>query len=268
MRRPIQHRPPRRRLPRFTLGVAPPTRGPRLPELPWNTLRTYAMAVLGVAVLGFGGWWLWSGSTLRVGTVIVIGTEVVDANAIVAAAAVQGQSLLTLDTTAVESRILAIPGVAEVKVDRDWPRTAVIQIREMQGWGYWQAAGIRALIDVNGRVLEKARLPRDDAPTIYEAGGSPLQAGETADPATVALVTRLLGDGTFERLGATPLRFEFDRQRGLTVRLEGAPAAVFGDSHDYEFKVAAWAAILDRVKTEQIPAGEIDLRFGRELVVR
>lgn len=268
MRRPIQHRPPRRRLPRFSLGAAPGPPQLRLPALPWESLRNYAVATVAALAVVVGGWWLWTGSAVRVGTVIVVGTEIVDANAVVAASAVQGESLFTLDTGAAEQRILGIPGVAAVEVHRDWPRSAVIEVHEMQGWGYWQAAGIRSLIDADGRVLDKARSPGENAPTIYEAGGTPLRTGQNADPDTVALVTRMLSDGTFERIGSPPLRFEFDRARGLTVRLQGAPAAVFGDSHDYEFKVAAWAAILDRIKTEQIPAGEIDLRFGRELVVR
>jgi len=269
MRRPITHRPPRRRLSRFTLGVASSRpRGLDVPSIDWQALRGYGLATLGAALLVVGGWWLWTSSALRVGTVIVVGTEVVDANAVVSAADLHGRSIVTLDTAGAQKRILAIAGVDAVQVHRDWPRSAVIEVREKQGWGYWQAAGIRSLIDASGRVLDKARLPGDAAPTIYEAGGTPLQTGATADPDTVALVTRMLGDGTFERLGHAPLRFEFDRSRGLTVRLQDGPAAVFGDSHDYEFKVAAWAAILDRIKTEQIKAAEVDLRFGRELVVR
>lgn len=268
MRRPVQHRPPRRRLPRLNLGSAPRPDRIELPSMPWQVLRAYAIGTLALVAVVAGGWWLWTGSALRVGTVIVVGTEIVDPNAVVAAAEVQGESLVTLDTGAAEQRILAIPGVEAVRVHRDWPRSAVIEVEETQGWGYWQAAGIRSLIDAEGRVLEKARPPAENAPTVYEGGGTPLRPGMHADPDTVALVTRMLSDGTFQRLGSPPLRFEFDRARGLTVRLQGAPAAVFGDSHDYEFKVAAWAAILDRIKTEQIPAGEIDLRFGRELVVR
>lgn len=259
----------RRRTPRFTLGTANPNSSrPELPALPWAEIKRIGIAVAAVAAISVGVWWLWTGSALRVGTVIVVGTEIVDANAVVAASEVQGHSLLNLDSSAAEQRILALPGVETVSVHRDWPRSAVIEVHEKQGWGYWQAAGIRSLIDAHGNVLEKARPPGKDAPTVYEAGGSPLGTGAGADPDTVALVTRLLGDGTFRRLGAQPLRFEFDRARGLTVRLQDGPAAVFGDSHDYEFKVAAWAAILDRIKTEQIKAAEVDLRFGRELVVR
>ncbi len=263
----LSHRSPRQRPPRFVLGTAPRPEPP-LPPLPWRKLGRIAAVVGIVAAVAFSGWWLWSGSTLRVNTVIVIGAEVVDPNAVIAAADVHGRSSITLNTGDVAKRIEQLPGVRVATVHRDLPRSVVIEVQEQQAWGYWQAAGIRTVIDAEGHVLEKARPAAADAPTIYEASGTPLQPGGSADRDTVTLVTRLLSDGTFQRLNAKPARFEFDRSRGLTVRVAGGPGAVFGDSHDYEFKVAAWAALLDRIKTEQITAGEIDLRFGRELVVR
>lgn len=268
MRRAMSHRPPRRRDQRFTLGTGQRPQPPQLPQLPWQRIGRIAGAAGVIGAMVLGGWWLWTGGALRVNTVIVAGTEVVDANAVVAAAAVQGESIVTLDTDAVAARIEALPGVRSAAVERDIPRSVLIQVIEEQGWGYWQAAGIRSVIDAEGNVLETARPPVEHAPIVYESGGQPLQPGGAADRDTVILVTRLLSDGTFQRLNILPTQFEFDRARGLTIRIAGGPSAVFGDSHDYEFKVAAWAALLERINTEQIAAAEVDLRFGRELVVR
>lgn len=268
MRRAMSHRPPRRREQRFTLGTGQRPQPPQLPPLPWQKIGRIAAAVGVVGAVILGAWWLWSGSALRVSTVIVVGTEVVDANAVVAAAAVQGEPIITLDADDVAARIEALPGVRAAAVERDIPRSVVIQVMEEQGWGYWEAAGIRSVIDAEGNVLETARPPIENAPIIYESGGQPLQPGGAADRDTVTLVTRLLSDGTFQRMNILPTQFEFDRARGLTIRIADGPSAVFGDSHDYEFKVAAWAALLERINTEQIAAAEVDLRFGRELVVR
>jgi len=267
----MSSRPPRNRRPRFTLGRAQtpqPGQLPQLPPLPWRRIGRIAAAVGIAAAVMLGGWWLWAGDTLRVNTVIVVGTEVVDANEVAAAAQLHGDSMLTLDKDAAGSRIQALPGVHDVSVERDFPRTVVITVHEEQAWGYWQAGGVRAVVDAEGRVLERARPPAEGAPTVYETGGRALQPGDSADRDTVTLITRLLSDGTFQRLGTRPARFEFDRGRGLTIRVADGPAAVFGDSHNYEFKVAAWAALVDRINNEQIAAGEVDLRFGRELVVR
>lgn len=268
MRRAVSRRLPKRRQPRFTLGTAPRREPPQLPPLPWEKIGRIAASVGVAGALALGAWWLFAGDALRVDTVIVVGTEIVDPSAVVAAADVHGQSIITLDGDEVAGRIEALPGVSVAIVERDIPRTIVVQVREEQGWGYWVAAGIRAVIDAEGNVVEKARPPAENAPVIYEAAGQPLQAGGSADRDTVTLVTRLLSDGTFMRLGTAPVRFEFNRASGLTIHVADGPAAVFGDSHDYEFKVAAWAALLERINTQQISAGEVDLRFGRELVVR
>jgi hypothetical protein len=145
----------------------------------------------------------------------------------------------------------------------------VIDITELQGWGYWQSSTGWAVIDAQGNVLEKARPPASDGPTIHETGaGRLIGPGGSIDRDSVELVARLLADGTFQRLGIQPQRFEFDRSRGLIVRVNGGPSAIFGDSHDYEFKVAAWGATNTRINAERMKVTEIDLRFGKELVVR
>ena len=111
-----------------------------------------------------------------------------------------------------------------------------------------------------GRVLP--RTPFSHPPAVAPARGT--------NPAreTVPLCDRLLGDGTFERLGVTAAGFLFQRDRGLGVLIDGGPDAVFGDSHNYEFKVAAWGALLDRIEEQRLEVREIDLRFGRHVVMR
>ena len=84
----------------------------------------------------------------------------------------------------------------------------------------------------------------------------------------VALVARLGADGMFARLGIEPTACVFRRDRGLTVVVENAPDTVFGDSTNYAFKVATWEALLDQLATDELLVTEIDLRFGRNVVMR
>ena len=81
-------------------------------------------------------------------------------------------------------------------------------------------------------------------------------------------IAQLVEDARSRRLGVTVERFEFHHDRGLVVRVSGGPDAVFGDSHNYDFKVAAWGALLDQLAEEAHDIQEIDLRFGRHLVMR
>lgn len=258
--RALAYRPP---LARSTTPLARPTR-----RLPRAAVTIAGAAVLLIA-LTVAGWTL-QARLLRVEHVTVRGTQVADAAAITSAAALTGHSLLRLDAEGATKRITTdVTAVRAASVRRAWPHGVIIDVVERQAWGYWEAAGRRYIIESDGTVVEHARPPRDGAPTIFEiAASGSLEEGQAADPDTVRLVDRLFSDGTFGRLRVQPTRFEFRHDRGLTVFVANSPAAVFGDSHDYDFKVAAWGALLDKLESTVRPANEIDLRFGRQLVVR
>ncbi|MEX2229325.1 MAG: cell division protein FtsQ/DivIB, partial [Dehalococcoidia bacterium] len=154
-------------------------------------------------------------------------------------------------------------------VTRRWPHGIAISVIEEQAWGYWQSAGRRVEIDEDGHVLERARPAAANAPTIIEIGGSIEFANHVTDTDTVHLVAQLATDGTFERLNVRPMGFVFRRDRGLTVLVDGGPDVVFGDSSNYGFKVATWAALVRELAQDaHTPPREIDLRFGRRVVVR
>ncbi len=248
--------------------LAPARRRGRL-TLPWRRLLLTATLLTVTAGLVYGAQLLLLGDTLRVRDVTVIGAEAADPFDIAAAAGVTGQSLLALDSDAAAARVASLPAVRSATVQRDWPRGIVIDVTEHQGWGYWQLGSERRVINVEGQASGSARPPPSDAPTIIEVGPTGA-AGERINPDrdTVQLVDRLLSDGTFQRLRVTAAGFLFQRDRGLVVLIDGGPDAVFGDSHNYEFKVAAWGALLDRIEEQRLDVREIDLRFGRHVVMR
>ena len=270
------------RLPQLRLGRSTRRVGSALPRsqpaparrrgpmtLPWRRLVLTATLLAVTAGLAYGTQLVLLGDTLRVRDVTVIGAEVADPFEIAAAAGVTGQSLLTLDGDAAAARVASLPAVRSATVQRDWPRGVVIDVTEHQGWGYWQLGSDRRVIDVEGQISERARPPAADAPTIIEVGPAVAAGGRIGpDRDAVRLVDRLLSDGAFNRLRVTPAGFLFQRDRGLVVLIEGGPDAVFGDSHNYEFKVAAWGALLDRIEEQRIEVQEIDLRFGRHVVMR
>ncbi len=257
---------------RFRLGRAaarPPARRSPLARVPWRrlALTTLALALLGGGAAG-GATLVW-GDAFRVQQVRIDGVEIADALTVAAAAEVGGESLLWLDTAEIARRVEELPAVREARVARDWPRGISIALVEEQGWGYWQRGETRRVIDVEGRVLTQARPPAPDAVTIFElAPPSEAQAALLPDRDSVQLVSRLMEDGAFERLRVRPESFVFRRDRGLTVVVGDGPNALLGDSHDYEFKVAAWGALLDRIERERLEVTEIDMRFGRHLVLR
>ena len=261
---------------RYRLSRGQP-RPPRLafarrlvPSLPWLRIALVTIAIALPAGTTSGGYVLLTSDALRVRHVEVAGAEIAEPHAIVAATDLGGRSLLAFDADAAAAQVVAaLPELKGAVVRRAWPQGVVIEVVEHQGWGYWQAAGRRVVVDADGLVLERGRPPAPDAVTIFEIGVAlPPQVGQTMDADTVRTVARLIADARSERLRIDLQRFEFRHDLGLVVRVEGGPDAVFGDSHNYDFKVAAWGALLDRVEQQRLEVHEIDLRFGRQLVLR
>ncbi|MDA0302270.1 MAG: FtsQ-type POTRA domain-containing protein [Chloroflexi bacterium] len=259
-------------------------------EVNWRRRGMFALTGLVAGASIAGGVWLYESPVFRVRVIDIQGAQIADAQEIAKAAGVSGSSMLTLSLDRAEQAVAKLPAVKTASVTRDWPHGVRIDVTEYQAWGYWQAGPERLVIDETGRVLEQSRPPAADAPTIVEvASAAPDAKGVTTDPDTVRLVHRLRTDGTFDRLKVKPTSYIFRRDRGLTVIVADGPAAVLGDSSNYEFKVRTWAALLDQVRAGQVPrvqamqglatatpragqseamASEIDLRFGRNVVLR
>jgi hypothetical protein len=252
---------------RFTVGPAEPRRPRR--SIPW---RRIGFGLGGIALTGalvYGVAFLLLGDTLRVRDIYVNGTEVADPREIVRTADLSGHSLLTLNGGGAAQRLAALPEVKSVSVHRRWPHAVTIDVVERQAWGYWQSGGRRLVIDEQGLILQKARPPAANAPTIIEIGGpSDFSGDHVSDPDTVHLVAQLTSDGTLDRLHVHPTGFVFRHDRGLTVLVDGGPDVVFGDSSNYGFKVATWASLLQELSRDPLKVREIDLRFGDRVVMR
>jgi cell division protein FtsQ len=235
---------------------------------PESLLRRIVRAVvlLGFAVgIVFGARWLIYGDAVRVQDVQLSGVQIADPLAISEAAAVTGRTLLTIDRGKVAAAVAQVPGVRSVTVLRDWPHTVVIEVTEHQGWGYWEVGGRRLLVDADGQVVDHARVPVGTAPVIFDDSTAP---DAVPDPDAARLVRRLLDGSTFSILRVTPTAFEFRRDRGLTIHVASGPSAIFGDSNNFDFKVATWGALLDKVESQHLAVTEIDLRFGKHVVMR
>jgi cell division septal protein FtsQ len=257
----------------YALARAERPKEPRRLHIPWKRIGVSMGAAALVALVTYGGAWVVTGDSLRVLAIDVSGAQVTDPYLVAHASNVGGDSMLTLDLDAARQSIVALPAVKSASIERAWPRGVRIAIEEHEAWGYWQAAGRVHVIDREGRVLQAFRPAPPDAPTIIDlASPLDLERGRVGDPDTVRLVARLLDDRVFQSAGLEPTAWVFQRDRGLTVIASDGPDAVFGDSSNYEFKVQAFEQVLRalraRENTGSPQVAEVDLRFGRNVVLR
>jgi cell division protein FtsQ len=125
-----------------------------------------------------------------------------------AAAVPLGGPLVAVDTAAVADRVRALPVVASVEVERDWPHAVSLHVVQRAPVAAVQTAGGPALVDAAGAVFPGAAVP--GLPGLGVAAPGP------DDPATLAAV---------QVLGALPATV---RDQVLTATASVGPGAVSG----------------------------------------
>ena len=242
-----------------------PMRGPAKGGL--RRVRRLAFLALLVA-MAVGGWWLIQSPLLRIQEVTVEGTRLLDPEYLGAAADLRGASILFPDTGGARQRIESEPMVKSVTFERAWPRGMRIIVQERGPWGFWEARGQRYVIDEDGVVLERV-LPDEGAPVIRHLDAThSLEAGDRVDSDAVALARQLV-EAAPHALGLAVVAVEYRDRDGLTAVFasgeEGDLRVTFGDGRDFDYKMAALKALLERTRQQGVEVRTVDLRFGERI---
>jgi hypothetical protein len=171
---------------------------------------------------------------------------------------------------AAEARVEALPKVFDATIEKDGWTGVTITVEERTAWGNWQIDGVNVPIDIDGYVLDGPPAP-EGAPVILEVEAQrALHEGDRLDPGAVQLAARLV-DEAETAFGRRVLVLAYRREAGLTVALSstdinGKPVWVtFGDSRDYDYKIASLYVLLEQAKERDLALNAVDLRFGDRL---
>ena len=227
-------------------------------------------------------WWLWTPVALLMLGVLAYAstrTSLLDVDrievegaglkvtewAVLEAAAIEvGRPLLDLDLDAVDSRLTALPWVAEATVAREWSGTVRLRILERTPVVVGvDPVGAQVLLDAVGAVLESVEpgAPADPSlPHIRIDGFGPpgsrvsgigplLRAAEAVPPDLGAWIVALVPTGD-----------------GIRAELVGGAVAEMGFSDDYRDQARALATVLTRVTLACLR--EVDVSIPDNPVVR
>ncbi len=140
-------------------------------------------AVVGVLAVA---WVVTHSPLLAVHKVVAVGTPHVPARAVIAAAGIHnGQHLLDVDEGAARAKLLALPWVADARVDVSWQGTARLRVTERTAVAAVVAGPRRwVLIDAKGRALARVAAVR---PTMLVVSGlAAVSPGASFGPAVAA----------------------------------------------------------------------------------
>jgi cell division protein FtsQ len=242
---------------------------PRLPQLalPRLGLLAWLVGALVVMVLVFL-LMLYNSALFAVKDIDVSGHSNLNRDVVAELSGASGVNLFTLRLGEVEQRLERNPYVEAASVSRDWPDGIDITIIERQPVGVWQVGNQGFLVDAEGYVLGAltGEPPPNTLPIVATDAAVPTP-GERIDADALALVPDLLTAvprATGERIAS----FEYSSAEGFTAITESGVRVVFGDSKDYEYKLAALGGVFNQARRQSLAFSVIDLRFGESPALR
>lgn len=218
-----------------------------------------AVLVLGSALcLGF----LFFAPVFEIDHVVVQGNQVLPEGEAVQYSEAQGTNLFLLDVTAVEERLLAIPYVERVRVERTLPNQLRLRIWEAFPSVSWSSphSTQRYLVDDDGLVLGLEQPGMSELIYIVNVEEIPVELMSTVDAEAVRTAQQVFSRLNTD-LGISLLPFEFQAGRGITAVSASGWRACFGDSQDLEQKVHNLLALLQ----SGVEFSFVDLRLPNQI---
>jgi len=229
----------------------------------WFVLATACTVLVGVASAGV---WAWQSPLVEVSHLKVEGNERMATETIVAKAGLLGENMFTADLATAQKELYRLPLVSSVNIEREWPNTLKIVVKERKAWGTWEQGGVRYTIDREGVVLGTIP-PPDDSPVIRSSEpGSRLQ-GDRVDYQAVDAAAEIY-ERLPRQLGTTVKEVAFVAGKGVQVTTANGEVALFGDSSSIAYKLAVWAALSQQARTRGISYTTVDLRYGNRPVLQ
>ncbi len=231
--------------------------------------RLVLLAML-LGTLFAGAWWLYQSPYMSLHEVRVTGASQLSEQEVRAVAAIDDASAFRVDLAAAEARLEALPRVRSATIEKHGWTAATIAIEERVPWGSWQINGVDVPVDIDGYVLDGVRAPEGSPVIIEVEPRRAIKAGDRLDPGAIQLAARLVNESE-RTFGRRVVAMAYRQAAGLTVVLSGGDIdgaviwATFGDSRDYDYKVAALYVLIEQAREADVKLTAVDLRFGSRL---
>lgn len=203
-------------------------------------LRPVAIVAGVLAVASLVGYGFYFSSWLAARDVAVSGETSLTAKQVVAAAQVDlGTPLARLDLSAIETRVAALPAVADVSVHRSWPHTVSIEVTERTPLAAVMRDGAWWVMDDEGVVFRRTP-ERDASLPVVQAGAS---AGDDALAEAAKVVAALPASVLTE-----VKRLTAHTRDSIELRLANHSLVRWGSADDTARKAQVLGVLLENVK--------------------
>ena len=224
----------------------------------------WPLTVIPILFVAAGTYYVLNSPWLTVQGVRIQGTESLDRASLIEISGLQGRSMFGLPVDGARTRLIALPQVKSVSIERNWPDGVTITIEERQLAAFWSIGGQDYVVSAGGYVLGGGA-PDGPAPRIIEVGNDrTLNVGDLVHPDAIALAQRIFKESP-RFLGESVEVLEYRSGVGVTAVFQGGMRVTFGDERSYEYKVAVLAELLEELSRQGKAPEMVDLRFGERV---
>jgi cell division protein FtsQ len=210
--------------------------------------RRLLAVVLGLSVLGYGGWlWLRDSSLVAVRDVSITGVSGSSASAVRSAlrSAARGMTTVHLSEAQLLASVAAYPVVEDIEVKMDFPHRVSIRVLERLPVAVVAVAGGQRIPATADGFLLRSGASLDGLPEVRLKSAVGVRVTDARALHALALL------GPAPRALRARVRSVYASRRGLAAGLESGPTLVFGTA---ERAAAKWAAAA-RVLADPAAAG-------------
>lgn len=180
----------------------------------------------------------------------------------------EGQNIFTAPLETIEQRLMKVPRLSSVHIERKLPDTLRITVDERQTVAYVPYAGYFVELDDEGCAICIAEAVTDpDIPIIVGVDVTYAAVGQSVSPkeeiTTCCYVGSLLVDNMISNLS----EISVSQDGSVTVLTTDGIRLLFGDKGEIEPKVELLSPILASVREQTKRAKSIDLRIETKPVV-
>jgi cell division protein FtsQ len=224
----------------------------------------WLLTVVPILFVAAGTYYVLNSPWLTIQQVRIQGTETLDQASLVEISGLEGKSMFGLPVDGARSRLLSLPQVKSVSIERNWPDAVTITVQERVPAAFWSVSGQDYVVSEGGYVLGGGA-PDGPAPRIVEVGNDrTLNIGDRVHPDAIALARRIFKESP-RFLGEDVQVLEYRAGVGVTAVFHGGMRVTFGDERSYEYKVAVLAELLDKLSLQGKAPETVDLRFGERV---
>ncbi|MEC4684658.1 MAG: FtsQ-type POTRA domain-containing protein [Nitrospirota bacterium] len=212
-------------------------------------------------VIGLSGVYLYgkTADIMRINRIEVTGNKHLSDKEIISLMKLgQGESMLRISSRELSERVLESPWIRDVVIRKELPHTLIVKVKEAEPLALLKRKGRLYIVSRGGEVLEELSQTIAFLPVIKMDSIKKSLLKEALKVAGIVREDAFFSDEEIEIIAKTPEEMTL-KIGDLTIKI---------GKGDYRRKLARLVQLEDEIVRRGIPAGYVDLRFSRRVIVR